>query len=103
MLNKLGNDVINNILDNMVVGKSPMYIKDLNIEKLQQSEIYNLYTTSQHFNDNVQLYKAKVSLTHHITNIDKKNTYDKLYNKYLKLIIRYFNMQKQLDTNLQER
>ena len=34
MLDKLGNDIINNILDNMVIGKSPMYIKDLNIEKL---------------------------------------------------------------------
>ena len=70
----------------MVVGKSPIYIKDLNNEKIHQNKLYNLLTISQHFNDNVQIYKAKVTLQQYIQQTDKKNTYDKLYNKYIKLI-----------------
>lgn len=101
ILNDLGHDIVNTILDNMVVGKSPIYIKDLNNEKIHQNKLYNLLTISQHFNDNVQIYKAKVTLQQYIQQTDKKNTYDKLYNKYIKLINQYFEMQKGLDTTLQ--
>jgi len=34
-LDELGHDIINTILDNMVLSNSPVYIKDLNNEKIQ--------------------------------------------------------------------